>query len=187
MRRFARLLPAVLTLLLLWAAPAGAAVEISFHSKDFGVTFPHAFIVLTGTVDETGEAVEANYGFTVRHLIGPSVLFGRVEGTIETVGEDFVEHSNRHFSLTLTDAQYRQVMDLVEHWRTLPQPSYSLDRRNCVSFVAEVATLLSLEADPRGLMRRPHAFLDRVRERNAERIGEPGPPAAPVPVEEAAR
>lgn len=167
----------LLSALLLWAAPASAAVEISFHSKDFGITFPHGFIVLTGTVDETGEAVDANYGFTVRHLIGPSVLFGRVQGTIETVDADFVEHSNRHFTMRLTDAQYRDVMALVERWRALPQPSYSLDRRNCVSFVADVASLLGLDADPRGLMRRPRAFLDRVRERNEARIAA-GPAAA---------
>ena len=165
--------------LLLWASPAPAAVEIRFHSKDFGVSFPHAFIVLTGTVDATGEPVDANYGFTLRHLIGPSVLFGRVQGTIESVGVDFIEHSNRHFTMTLTDDQYRQVMALVEEWRALPQPSYSLDRRNCVSFVAAVATLLGLEADPRGLMRRPRAFLDRVRAQNVARLETTPPELAP--------
>ena len=160
-----RLVAAVLALLFA-AAPAAAAVEISFHSKDFGTTFPHAFIVLGGSLDETGEPVDANYGFTVRHLIGPSVLFGRVQGMIESVDDGFVEHSNRHFSMVLTDSQYRQVIELVERWRQLPQPSYALDRRNCVSFVAEVATLLGLQAETSGLMRRPRAFLDRVRERN---------------------
>jgi len=165
-----RLVAAVLALLFA-AAPAAAAVEISFHSKDFGTTFPHAFIVLDGSLDETGEPVDANYGFTVRHLIGPSVLFGRVQGMIESVDDGFVEHSNRHFSMVLSDAQYRQVMELVERWRQLPQPSYALDRRNCVSFVAEVATLLGLQAETRGLMRRPRAFLDRVREANVAALG----------------
>ena len=153
-------------LLLCWAAPAPGAVEIRFHSKEFGTSFPHAFIVLRGTLDGTGETVDANYGFTVRHLIGPSVLFGPVQGVVESVGRNFVEHSNRHFAMTLTDDEYRRVMALVERWRALPQPSYRLDRRNCVSFVAEVAALLGLEADPRGLMRRPRAFIERVRERN---------------------
>jgi hypothetical protein len=166
----------LLGLLCLWCAPAPAAVEIRFHSKDFGVSFPHAFIVLTGTVDATGEPVDANYGFTVRHLIGPSILFGRVQGVVESVGPGFIEGSNRHFSMALTDDQYRQVMELVERWRELPQPSYSLERRNCVSFVAEVATLLGLQADPRGLMRRPRAFLDRVRAQNVALIA----PAEPV-------
>jgi hypothetical protein len=166
--------------LLIWAAPAPAAVEIAFHSRDFGVTFPHAFVTVAGTIDETGEPVDANYGFTVRHLIGPSILFGRVQGMIESVDRAFVENSNRHFAMTLSDDQYRAVMALVERWRALPQPSYSLDRRNCVTFVAEVASLLGLEAETRGLMRRPRAFLDRVRDSNAERI------AAAAPVEAAA-
>jgi hypothetical protein len=82
----------------------------------------------------------------------------------------YVDGANHHFTMVLTDAQYREVMALVERWRALPQPSYSLDRRNCVSFVAEVATLLGLQADPRGLMRRPRAFLDRVRDRNSAAI-----------------
>lgn len=165
--------------LLCFAAPAAAAVQIAFHSKDFGTTFPHAFVVLTGTVDATGEAVNANYGFTVRNLIGPSVLLGRVRGVVESVGPGYVENSNRHFSMVLSDDQFRQVVALVERWHDLPQPSYSLDRRNCVTFVAEVAELLGLEAETRGLMRRPRAFLDRVRERNAERIAAAAGVAAP--------
>ena len=86
-------------------------------------------------------------------------------------GETFeVTKTDAEWKAILTDEQYRSVMALVERWRALPQPSYSLDRRNCVSFVAEVATSLGLQADPRGLMRRPRAFLDRVRDRNAATI-----------------
>ena len=157
----------LVALLGLGTAPASAAVEIGFHSKEFGVTFPHAFVSLSGTLDATGEPVSGNYGFTVRHLIGPSVLLGNVQGVIVSEGDNYVAGANRHFTMVLTDDQYRSVLDLVERWRAMPQPSYSLRRRNCVSFVAEVATLLGLQADPRGLMRRPKAFLDRVREQNA--------------------
>ena len=127
--------------------------------------------MLDGTVDATGEPVHGNYGFTLRHMIGPSVLFRPVEGTVGSETTGYVASSNRHFSLTLTDEQYRQVMQLVERWRALPQPSDRLDQRNCVSFVAEVATLLGLTAEPAGLMRRPRAFLERVRARNQALIG----------------
>ena len=167
-------------LLGLAAAPAEAAVEIGFHSKEFGVNFPHAFISLTGTVDATGEPVNADFGFTVRHLIGPSILFGRVEGVIISEGDSYVAGANRHFTMVLTDDQYAQILALVERWRALPQPSYSLERRNCVSFVAEVATLLGLQADPRGMMRRPKLFLDRVRELNLATI-EAAAPADSAP------
>ena len=151
----------------LWAAAAPAAVEIRFHSKDFGATFPHAFIVLHGTLDATGEAVDANYGFTLKHLVGPSALFGPVEGVVESAGPGYIAGSNFHFALVLSDDDYRNVMALVERWRNLPQPSYRLTRRNCVTFVAEIAALLGLTADPNGFMRRPRAFLDRVREINS--------------------
>jgi hypothetical protein len=164
-----------LAALWLFAAPADAAVAIRFHSKDFGATFPHAFIVLDGTLDATGEPVSGNYGFTVRHLIGPSVLFGPVQGVVISEKTSYVEDSNHHFALQLTDAQYRAVMALVDKWRALPQPSYRLDSRNCVTFVAEVAAMLGLEADPTRLMRRPRAFLDRVRQRNTSVIAGQAP------------
>jgi hypothetical protein len=152
----------VLALLSPVAGHADAAVEITFRSKDFGATFPHGFVSLSGRLDATGERVNANYGFTVRHLIGPSVLFGPVQGEVVSMDAFYVASSNRHFTMVLTDAQYRRVIDLVAQWRALPQPSYSLDRRNCVSFVAAVAATLGLRADASGLMRRPRAFLDRV-------------------------
>lgn len=156
-----------LLLALSWACSARAAVEIRFHSKDFGATFPHAFIVLHGTLDETGETVDANFGFTLKHLVGPSALFGAaVDGVVESAGPAYIAGSNHHFTLVLSDGEYRRVMTLVERWRALPQPSYRLMRRNCVTFVADVAMLLGLTADTRGLMRRPRAFLDRVRAAN---------------------
>jgi hypothetical protein len=159
----------------LWASTALAAVEIRFHSKDFGATFPHAFIVLHGTLESTGEAVDANYGFTLKHLVGPSALFGPVEGVVESEGAGYISGSNFHFALVLSDEDYRNVMTLVERWRNLPQPSYRLTRRNCVSFVAEIAALLGLAADPSGFMRRPRAFLDRVRETNSGAIAARAP------------
>ena len=44
--------------------PASAAVEIAFHSRELGGSFPHAFVRMTGTVDATGEPVDLAYGFT---------------------------------------------------------------------------------------------------------------------------
>jgi hypothetical protein len=170
----------VLALSLLWPAAAQAAVEIGFHSRAMGSSFPHGLIVLRGTVDATGERVDANYGFTVRNLIGPSVLFGRVEGQVASETRDYVAGTKRHFSLQLSDDQYRRVMRLIDRWRSLPQPSYSLDRRNCVTFVAAVATELGLAATPdHSTIRQPRAFLDRVVRQNRMRIDEwlPGAPS----------
>jgi len=160
-------------LAVLWAlgAPAQAAVQIVFHSKDFGASFPHAFVSLSGTVDGTGEVVDSNYGFTVRHALGPSALFGPVQGEVISERPNYVAAANRHFALVLTDEEYRRVLAVIERWRALPQPSYQLDRRNCVTFVAAIASALDLEAVPdRTTIRRPRAFLERVLRANRGRI-----------------
>ena len=146
---------------------AAASVEIAFHSHAMGSSFPHALIVLRGTVDATGESVDTNYGFTVRHQIGPSVLFGPVQGAVMRESRDYVRHTRNHFSLVLTDDEYRRVLRLIDRWRALPQPSYRLDQRNCVSFVAAVAAELGLRAEiGRATTRRPRAYLDSLWLRN---------------------
>ena len=193
MRRF-RL---VLFLFLLgWAAPALAAVEVHFHSKDFASTFPHAFVRLTGTDDATGKPIDVNYGFTPERL-SPGILFGSVRGMIQMVDPVYVSRSDRHFTLQLTAQQYRTVLAIVEKWRTAPQPSYRLNSRNCVHFVAEVAAALGLHApEYKPLMKKPRSYLEKVTRDNyaliqqwpvrhalAERAGRaPAPaPAAPAP------
>lgn len=169
-RRATRFRLRALAVAVLLAAPtaAPAAVEIVFKSRAFGETFPHAFVVLSGTIDATGERVETNYGFTVRHLIGPSVLLGPVQGHVIREPREQAANGRPHFSLTLSDEEYHRVMTLVARWRALPQPSYELNRRNCVTFVAEIAATLGLDAVPdRSTQTRPQAFLERVRQTNA--------------------
>ena len=64
-------------------------------------------------------------------------------------------------------AQLGLKVAVVEQWRDLPQPSYNLNRRNCVHFVGAVAEAVGLRVDyVRNLMKRPRAFLDHVRELN---------------------
>lgn len=157
---------AALLLFLLWPAAAVAAVEIGFWTKDTDKSFPHAFIVLEGTVDSTGEAVSTNYGFTAKR-VSPAVLLGPVSGEIITVGDAYVARSQRHFVLTLSDEEYRRVTDLVRRWQGLEQPSYRLNSRNCIHFVAEVASALGLRADPiPGLMKKPRSFFQQVKADN---------------------
>ena len=156
----------LLIVLLGWASAASAEVEIHFHSKDFASTFPHAFVRLTGSDPSTGQPLDINYGFTPERL-SPGILVGPVRGMIETVDPVFVARSDRHFTLKLSDEQYRSVMAVVESWRTAPQPSYRLNSRNCVHFVAEVATVLGLQALPfKPLMKKPKSFLRKVTQDN---------------------
>lgn len=154
--------------LLSFSSPAFASVEISFYSRELGSNFPHAFVVLRGSVDATGEQVDTSLGFTATSVT-PAILFGFVRGEVAIEGEGMIRRSTRQFALTLTDEQYRAVMGVVEHWRALPQPSFHRHRANCVLFVAAIAEVLGLRVDtePR-LISRPRSFLQRVRSLNPQ-------------------
>jgi hypothetical protein len=149
-------------------AAAAAAVEISFYSKEFGASFPHAFVALSGTLDETGEKIDTNYGFTATH-VSPAVLMGSVTGEIMSVDAAYMAKSDRHFAIVLSDDDYRRVMETVERWRTMKQPSYNLNRQNCVYFVAHVAAAIGMKADtPNRLMKKPRSYLESLTQANRE-------------------
>ncbi|MBV9883047.1 MAG: hypothetical protein JO276_08570 [Sphingomonadaceae bacterium] len=175
----------VLAVLLLGALPsnAAAAVEIAFYSRELGGNnFPHAFVALHGTLDSTGETVDTSYGFTA-HSVTPAILFGSVSGEVVVEGPRQVARSTRQFEVTLTDDQYRAVMALVDEWRNRPQPSYNLNHRNCVHFVAALARTIGLHVEEvPGLMKRPRSFLLHVVELNPT-LAASAPPqvAAPAP------
>lgn len=164
---------AVLWLTLLPTA-AWSAVELSFYSKEFGTSFPHAFVRVQGTVDSSGEVVDQNYGFTAK-TVSPAVLLGSVSGEIVHSPPSYVANSNRHFSFTLKDDEYAIVLATVEKWREFKQPSYNLNRRNCVFFVADVASALGLKADtPPALMKKPKAYLESLQRANQARLEKQG-------------
>lgn len=164
-------------LLLLVAAPATAAVEISFYSRELGTNFPHAFIVLRGTLDATGEPVDTSLGFTA-HSVTPALLLGSVRGEVVVEGEQQIAHSDRQFALILTDDQYHAAMAVVERWRVLPQPSYNLNRANCVWFVSEIAAAIGLRVEiSQRLSKRPRSFLQGLIRLNPQLA----PPAEPEP------
>jgi hypothetical protein len=159
-------------LLLLAPAPALAAVEISFFSHEFGSNFPHAFITLTGTDDRTGRKIDANYGFTATH-VSPAILFGPVKGEVfsrdSARDAKYLADSDRHFSFTLSGAELDSVMAVVGKWQGLKQPSYDLDRQNCVFFVADVAAKLGMRADtPKALMKKPRSYTEHLTRTNRD-------------------
>ena len=143
--------------------PASAAVEISFYSREMqGDNFPHAFVVLRGTVDGTGAVVDASFGFTAK-AITPAILVGSVGGEVVVEGERQIRRSDRQFAVTRTDEQYGAALAVVERWRNRRQPSYNMNRRNCVHFVGEIAEAIGLEVEyPRRLMKRPRSFLQHI-------------------------
>lgn len=163
---YLRLTQRLIACCLLWLslshAPADAAVEIRFYSKELGASFPHAFVELEGQDDRTGEKVHANYGFTAK-AISPAILLGSVTGEVMSVDSSYVRSSDRHFSFVLTDAEYDQVKATIEKWRQLKQPSYNLNRQNCVFFVGDVAASLGMRADtPKELMKKPRSYTESL-------------------------
>lgn len=156
----------LLFLLLLCAgltAPARAEVVVSFYSHDFGDRFPHAFVVLKGKIDATGELVDANYGFTATS-VSPAILFGSVRGEVQTSKPDYIAKSDRQFDVTIDDATYARLMAKVAEWRDRKQPSYSLNKYNCVHFVMELAEISGLKVDRESkLFKKPKSFLLEVK------------------------
>jgi len=168
-REFTKRLIAVLAaaFLLFWMpAQALAAVTISFYSHEFGSNFPHAFITLEGQDDRSGEKIDANYGFTATQ-ISPAILFGSVRGEVFSRERErdaaYLANSDVHFSLLLTDGEYDSVRERITAWQALKQPSYNLNRQNCVHFVADIAAALGMAADkPAALMKKPRSFTESL-------------------------
>ena len=165
MPRLAALLAALL--LALAAAPAAAAVRITFYSKELGASFPHAFVIVDGALDRGGPRISEDYGFTAK-TVSPAILWGRVKGQVITDhSESYVAASDRHFTFTLTDAEYDRMVATVARWRGLKQPSYDLGTSNCIHFVAEIAASIGLQPSPKkGLMKKPRSFLESLTEAN---------------------
>lgn len=153
-------------LLALTAAPGWAAVSITFYSKELGATFPHAFVILEGAPDRGGARIDEDYGFTAK-TVSPAILWGKVGGEVVTDNSvNYVKGSDRHFTVALTDSEYDAVMATIARWRSAKQPSYDLDRHNCVHFVADLAVAAGMTADTRKLMKKPRSFLIGLTERN---------------------
>ena len=168
----------VLTLLALFAfaQPACAKVQVAFHSFNGSVFFgryPHTFVVFDGTLDDTGETVHQNFGFTAKHVT-PAILTGPVEGEIYTEEEKWIAKTNTHFTVTIDDDTYRKMMAEVKFWGDHPGKFYDLDHNNCITFVGHIAALAGLKVDyPDKLMRKPRAWLNHVSELNPQLHAKP--------------
>lgn len=182
---------AFLPLLLGLAAPAQAAVTITFWSHEFGKDFPHAFFTLRGAPDAGGPPVDINYGYTAKSVT-PAILLGKVSARIDVAKPGYMSGSDAQFSMVLTDAQYRDMLSLVYEW-SRPEIDYDLNSRNCVHFVAEAMRRLGLAGtDQPRLMKKPRSFTKAVAAANAGRVtpvGQGGkdylialPPLAATPV-----
>ncbi len=160
-----RLFTLVVTMLaLVWSGPAFAAVTMHFHSFNGSVLigrYPHTFVVLEGTLSD-GTQINENYGFSARKVT-PAILNGPVEHMILAEKPKTIKKTNRHFSVTLSDAQYARVKAEVVAWRDAPGKYYSLDTRNCIHFVGAMAKIVGLKVEyPDNMLRRPKKWLNHV-------------------------
>lgn len=162
---------AALTFWTLSIVPAQAAVTITFWSHELGNSFPHAFFTLRGTPDSGGVAVDSSFGFTAK-TVSPAILFGPVAGRIDVARPSYISSSDAQFSVTMTDAQYRDVLGLVDTWSEgRPGGVYRLRNHNCVTFVKEAARRVGLIGlDKPGLMKKPRSYLKAVQAENAGRV-----------------
>jgi hypothetical protein len=174
-------------ILLALASAASAEVTLTFYSHHFGtyglgVTFPHAYVRLSGTTKADAKPVNANYGFTAQ-TISPSIMWEPVEGFVISMPDDYMAMSQPHLSLPISDEQYRSVLAIVDRWRKYPQPSYNLNSKNCVTFVREIAIALRLPAsNDVKFIRSPREFLEdlQLRTSKTNRIVARGRPHQPI-------
>jgi hypothetical protein len=158
---------AVFLFLLAAALPATAFAQVtlafhSFNGSYLGGRYPHAFIVLDGTL-ANGTRVHENYGYSTS-ASALSALSGPVPGIIQVEKEKYIASTNRHFVVPITDAQYREIVAEVSAWKDAPgQKRYLLDQRNCVHFVARIAQIVGLKSDvPQKMVRRPKLWLNLI-------------------------
>ena len=165
-RHLSRLARHLLVMLaLLWGSAAFAELQIHFHSFNGSVLwgrYPHAFIVLDGTLEANGKKVNETYGFTPK-CIAAAATGGWAEHLVEGEDEKYVRSTNHHFSITLTDAQYYDIIREVRAWSMEPGKRYSLSERNCIHFVGRMASLVGLKVEyPEDMLRRPKKWLNHI-------------------------
>jgi hypothetical protein len=154
--RLAKTIGLALALLLtLVPVAAEAKVRLFFWSRDSGKYFPHAFVTLKGTLDATGAPVDTSYGFTL-NSVSPIALFAAVPAHVDITSKQYMRPSTAQFELEISDAQYQAIVDQAADWN---DARWSLNKRNCVHFVAEVARRAGLTVvEDRKLMKKPRSF-----------------------------
>ena len=110
--------------------------------------------------------MKANFGFTPP-VVGPDVLFGWVDGVVTGAEDAYVAKDTPYLTFSLTDKQYVTVLAVAARYRAYPQPSYEIDKRNCVLFVKEIAASLGLAvSDDAKFVREPELFMADLKARN---------------------
>lgn len=176
-RRLGLLLSVCLSVVLA-GTPAAAAVRATFYAHSGNqirggwLLFPHAYVTLTGTVEATGAVVDEAVGFTAK-FPGPQLLLFSGPGVVERPDALYLSEGRAYLSLELSDAVYEAVMARITHWSSPEGSTYSLRRRNCINFIADILRTVGLQTAAENTLS-PNGFLSGTAALN---------PVAAVPVE----
>lgn len=151
-------------LLALAAGPAWAEVTLTFYAhpgariRGGELLFPHAFVHAVGVLDDTGESVDWAAGFTARNP-GPQLLFARGAGVVLEPDPRYVGEGRPYLSLVVDDAVYQAIRARADWWNGPDGSVYDLRRRNCITFIADLARLAGLQTAGEPSMK-PGTFLE---------------------------
>ena len=152
---------AVLLVFAGFSTSARAEISLTFYSHDFGKNFPHAFFVAKGELAD-GSEVDTGFGFTAVN-VSPGILFGSVKGHVKSPSPKYIASSNPHFTVKIDEDKYQKLMAIVQKWRDKPQKSYSLNKRNCVHFIAEIIATLGFKTNLKTAnWKKPKSFMVEV-------------------------
>lgn len=173
-------------LLALIAGQAWAAVTVTFYAhpgarvRDGDLLFPHAYVHAVGTEDATGAPVDWSAGFTARSP-GPHLLFARGGGVVTAPDARYVDEGRPFLTLTVDDATWHALRARAEWWNSPEGSVYDLRRRNCITFIADLARIVGLRTAAEPSMK-PGTFLEQTAALNPAAAWRE---EAPTPVEAA--
>lgn len=151
-------------LLALIAGQAWAEVTVTFYAhpgarvRDGDLLFPHAYIHAVGTEDATGAPVDWSAGFTAKSP-GPHLLFTRGGGVVTAPDARYVDEGRPFLQLTVDDATWHALKARAEWWNSPDGSVYDLRRRNCITFIADLARVAGLRTAEEPSMK-PGTFLE---------------------------
>lgn len=151
-------------LLALLAGPALAEVVVTFYAhpgarvRDGYLLFPHAYVHAKGSLDDTGEAVDWAAGFTAKSP-GPHLLLMRGGGVVIQPDARYIDEGRPYLSLAIDDATYRALRSRADWWNGPDGSVYDLRRRNCITFIADLARVVGLSTAAEPSMK-PGTFLE---------------------------
>lgn len=149
MNRSIRLFLTSVTITLMAASPALAEVTLTFYAHSGNrirggyLLFPHAYVRASGHLDDTGDPVDWAAGFTARDP-GPQLLFARGRGVVSYPDPAYVDQGRAYVSVPVSDADYRAIRARADWWASGEGSVYDLRRRNCITFIADLARLAGL-------------------------------------------